>query len=241
MIWRAVSAAAMIGLSTIPSLLSVAAMQTRPRVPEVRFDSLAFRGAAINNPLFPLRPGTIFVFKVTDGTGTSVDSITVTRDTKRIAGVTAVVVHDRLSRGRAIIEDTFDWYAQDTTGTVWYLGEDTKEYRAGKVISATGSWQAGVEGAVAGIVMKAHPQVGDTYRQEYRRGVAEDMGRVVSITDTVTVRAGHFAQCTTTEDSSPLEPKVRERKTYCLNVGLVRERTIAGGSERSELIAVARP
>jgi hypothetical protein len=240
---RCTASAAAIALSMITSLPSLAVTQAKSKVPHVagvRFDSLAFRGSAIDNPLFPLAPGTVFVFEVKDGDEISVDSITVTRDTKRIAGVTAVVVHDRLTRGGATVEDTFDWYAQDTAGTVWYLGEDTKEFRAGKVISTAGSWQAGIAGAVAGIIMKAHPRVGETYRQEYRRGVAEDMGRVVSVSDSVSVRAGRFARCITTEDWTPLEPKIRERKTYCPNVGLVRERIVSGGSERSELIAVAR-
>ena len=217
------------------------ATQRPPSVPVLRLDSLAFRGGPVDNPLFPLPPGTTFVFRVQENDETSVDSVTVTRQTKRIAGVTAVVVHDRVSRRGAIVEDTYDWYAQDTLGNVWYLGEDTKEYRAGKVVSTQGSWQAGVAGAAAGIIMKTAPRVGDTYRQEYRKGVAEDMGRVVSVGDSVLVPAGRFTRCVTTEDWSPLEPKIRERKTYCPGVGVVLERTTAGGTEQSDLVEVVRP
>jgi hypothetical protein len=224
----------------VPGVADAQARSTAT-IPTPRFDSLAFKGSVVDNPLFPLRPGAAYVFEITDDGETSVDSVTVLRETKRVAGVTATVVHDRVSRRGAIVEDTFDWYAQDTSGTVWYLGEDTKEYRAGKVVSTAGSWQAGVAGAIAGIMMKAHPRVGDSYRQEYRRGVAEDMGRVVSVTDSAAVRAGRFTSCVTTEDWSPLEPKVRERKTYCPGVGLVRERVTTGGSERSELVAIVRP
>jgi len=206
--------------------------------PVLRFDSLAFRGVTVDNPLFPLRPGTVYVFEVRDDGRILADTIRVLRETKRVAGVTATIVHDRVSRAGVIVEDTYDWYAQDTSGAVWYLGEDTREYRDGKVVSTAGSWQAGIGGARAGIVMRAKPKVGDTYRQEYRKGVAEDMGRVVRVDDTLTVRAGRFAHCVSTDDWSPLEPNVKERKTYCPGVGLVRE---VGGSERSELVAVVRP
>ena len=226
----------------IALLVAVAAQAQRPAVPPVlRFDSLAFRGGPIDNLLFPLKPGTIFVFEVKDDGRVLADTIRVLQETKRIAGVTATIVHDRVSRAGVIVEDTYDWYAQDTSGTVWYLGEDTKEFRAGRVASTAGSWQAGVAGARAGIVMLARPTVGAAYRQEYRKGVAEDMGRVVSVTDSVSVRAGRFARCVSTDDWSPLEPKVKERKTYCPGVGLVREYVVTGGSERSELVLVIRP
>lgn len=222
-------------------LAAAAAQAQRPAVPPVlRFDSLMFRGGPVDNPLFPLKPGTIFVFEVKDDGRVLADTIRVLDETKRIAGVSATIVHDRVSRAGVVVEDTYDWYAQDTSGTVWYLGEDTKEYRAGKVASAAGSWQAGVAGARAGIIMLARPTVGAAYRQEYRKSVAEDMGRVVSVTDSVSVRAGRFTRCVSTDDWSPLEPKVKERKTYCPGVGLVREYLLSGGSERSELVVVIR-
>jgi hypothetical protein len=222
--------------------VAVATHAQRPTVPPVLpFDSLTFRGGPIDNLLFPLKPGTIFVFEVKDDGRVLADTIRVLHETKRIAGVTATIVHDRVSRAGVVVEDTYDWYAQDTSGAVWYLGEDTKEYRAGKVSSTSGSWQAGVAGARAGIVMRARPSVGDTYRQEYRKGVAEDMGRVVSVNDSVTVRAGRFTRCVSTDDWSPLEPRVKERKTYCPGVGLVREYLVTGGSERSELVTVIQP
>ena len=228
--------------SSVPWLLgaitgSVGSAQAPPlSVPELR--PSAFRGGPIDNPFFPLRPGTVYVYRLHEDEGTALDTITVTRDTKRIAGVTAVVVHDRLSRSGQIVEDTYDWYAQDTTGVVWYLGEDTKAYKQGKVASTVGSWEAGVAGAKAGIVMQARLRIGDAYRQEYRPGVAEDMVRVVRVNDSLTVAAGHFTGCVTTEDWPPLEPGVREHKTYCRGVGLVRERAVAGGKEWSELVEV---
>ena len=134
--------------AVIALLVATAAHAQRPAVPPVlRFDSLAFRGGPVDNPLFPLKPGTIFVFEVKDDGRILADTIRVLQETKRIAGVTATIVHDRVSRAGVVVEDTYDWYAQDTSGTVWYLGEDTKEYSAGRVASTGGSWQAGVAGA----------------------------------------------------------------------------------------------
>jgi hypothetical protein len=226
-------------LGILPLLASgTAALAAQPAPPP--FDSLAFRGPARENPFFPLRPGTTAVLAVRDGGATLVDSIVVTDDTVRIAGVTATVVRDVVRHRGALVEETRDWYATDSTGTVWYLGEDTRERRRGGGTSTAGSWRAGRDGARAGIIMLADPRIGAVYRQEYRRGVAEDVARVASVGDTVTVRAGRFTGCVTTEDWSPLEPGVRERKTYCPGVGLVRERTVAGGAERSELTSLFR-
>jgi hypothetical protein len=208
--------------------------------PVPRFDPGAFRDGAVTNPFFPLEPGVVYVYTVREGTRTSVDSITVTRQRKRIGGVAVVVVHDRVRRDGKIIEDTDDWYAEDTTGTVWYMGEATTSFE-GKKPSTSGSWQHGVAGARAGIIMHARPVVGVAYRQEYRKGVAEDMGRVVSVDDTVSVPAGRYSGCITTEDWSPLEPEVMERKTYCRGVGVVREITTKGGSEVVELVVMRRP
>jgi hypothetical protein len=209
-----------------------------PAVPQL--DPGAFRGTAITNQFFPLEPGAIYVYSVRDGSRTSVDSVIVTRDTKRIGGVTAVVVRDVVRRAGKLVEDTYDWYAQDTSGTVWYLGEATTSHE-GKKPSTNGSWEHGVDGANAGIIMRARPGVGAAYRQEYRKGVAEDMGRVVSVNDIATVPAGRYTGCITTEDWSPLEPETLERKTYCPGVGVVREITTKDGHEVVELVSIRRP
>lgn len=206
-----------------------------------RFEPGAFRSTTVDNPLFPLKPGTVYVFEVKEDDETSLDSITVTSNVKRVAGVQAIVVHDRVRRGGRITEDTYDWYAQDTVGNVWYLGEDTRAYKFARFFSRSGSWQAGEKGAQPGIIMLGRPRVGASYRQEYRKGSAEDMGRVISVGETVTVPAGKFTGCITTEDWSPLEKGVLEHKTYCPGVGVVRELTVSGGNERSELKSIVRP
>jgi hypothetical protein len=152
--------------------------------------------------------------------------------------VTCVVVHDVLRRDGTVIEDTYDWYAQDDLGNVWYFGEDTKEFGAKGEVSTAGSWQAGVNGAQPGIVMPARPAVGPAYRQEYLAGQAEDMGQIFAVGDTVSVPYGSFTGCLRTREWSLLESG-REIKWYAKGVGLVKSRSTSG--ELSELVEVTRP
>ena len=194
---------------------------------------------AVTHPFFPLRPGTTWVYR--PKSGTTVDSITVTFERKRILGISAVVVRDREYRGTTLLEDTRDWYAQDVRGNVWYLGEDTREYRKGRPPSREGSWEAGVNGAQAGLMMPAAPKVGESYRQEYLKGEAEDAAKVIALDGSASTPAGAFSGCVVTEEWSPLEPDVREQKTYARNVGLVRERTVEGGHGEMLLIKVSGP
>ena len=122
-----------------------------------------------------MRAGSRWIYRETDGRGKSQRvEVTVTSRTKQIAGIRARVIHDVASERGRLVEDTYDWVAQDGEGNVWYLGEDTKEYENGKVSSTKGSWQAGVDGAQAGVIVPAKPRVGMTYRQEYYAGEAED-------------------------------------------------------------------
>jgi hypothetical protein len=191
----------------------------------------------IDNPLLPLVVGTTHIYVGGDET----IEVTVTGDTKVILGVTCVVVRDTVRVGGEIIEDTFDWYAQDDDGTVWYMGEDTKEYEGGAVASTEGSWEAGVDGAKAGIVMHAtQPAAGEQYRQEYYACEAEDFAEVVSLDEAVTVPFGQYANCLQTREFTPLEPDVNEYKYYCQGVGLVLEVDVATG-DRTELTQVTGP
>lgn len=193
--------------------------------------------AAAGNPLWPLVPGTRYVYRGGDET----IEVTVTGDTKQILGVTNVVVHDVVSVDGKIIEDTYDWFAQDSAGNVWYFGETTKEHEDGQVVSTEGSWEAGVDGAKPGIVMHAaQPAIGSPYRQEYYVGEAEDMAEVVSLSESVTVPYGSFEGCLQTREFTPLEPGVSEYKYYAPGVGLVLEVHVKSGS-RMELIEVTTP
>jgi hypothetical protein len=192
----------------------------------------------IDNPYLPMRPGSRWVYRETNTRGTRQRVVVqVTRRTRRIAnGVTARVVRDTVTERGELVEDTFDWFAQDRAGNVWYLGEDTTEYENGKPVSKAGSWEAGVDGARAGIAMLARPRAGRGYRQERFPGAAEDRARVLSLDDQAEVPAGHFTGVLTTKDWNPLEPRVLEYKLYAKGVGLVLALDTSGGSGREELL-----
>ncbi len=196
--------------------------------------------AGIDNPYLPYEPGTRFVYEGESEGETETDAVFVTHKTKEIMGVTCTVVKDVVSVEGELIEKTFDWFAQDRFGNVWYFGEYSEEHEDGKV-STAGSWEAGVDGAKPGIVMLADPDVGERYRQEYYAGEAEDMGQVLDLGASVEVPYGSFDNVLVTKDWTPLERKVLENKYYAPGVGLVLERTVRGGTGRFELVELRRP
>lgn len=177
----------------------------------------------IDNPYLPLRAGARWVYEGDTDEGAERIEVEVLRDRRTVMGIEATVVHDAAYLDGELIEDTFDWYVQDSEGNVWYLGEQTAEYDDGTVVSTRGSWEAGVDGALPGIVMLAHPTVGDAYRQEYLAGEAEDMGEVIRTGATTSTPAGSFTDAVVTRDWTPLEPDVIEEKSYAPGVGLVAE------------------
>jgi hypothetical protein len=195
----------------------------------------------IDNPYMPLRPGSRWVYRETDTEGGKQKVVvTVTDKTKAIAnGVKARVVRDVVSENGRPVEITDDWYAQDSDGNVWYLGEDTAEYEKGKVTTRGGSFEAGVDGAQAGIAMPAKPHAGLSYRQEYYKGEAEDKAAVVTVgEEQVEVPYGHFARnVLMTRDLVPLEPKVQELKFFVPKVGLVMAVHTDGSGGREELLS----
>lgn len=196
-------------------------------------------GGPIDNPYLPLVPGTTLVYEGQTEDGAEHEEFVVTHNTRTILGVPCVEVHDTVTLNGELKEDTLDWFAQDREGNVWYFGENSKELRNGLVVSLEGSWIAGVDGAKPGIVMEAHPQVGDVYRQEFSLGTAEDLGRVVSLDASATVPAGSFTHCLKTEDTTPLEPDALEQKFYAPGVGTVLEIDSETG-ERLELIQIEK-
>ena len=197
----------------------------------------------IDNPYYPLPPGQLLVYKgVRDGEK-QVDRVFVTDQTKVVNGVDTVVVRD-IARNHAgvLIEKTYDWFAQDDLGNVWYFGEDTKEYDAhGHVISTEGSWTDGVDGAVRGIVMEASPAVTDAYRQEYYAGQAEDQAWVVQTGMHVDVPYGSLDGVLRTMEWARIEPRVVDMKFYAPGIGIVLEKALAGGQEVAELVKVSGP
>jgi hypothetical protein len=186
---------------------------------------------AVTNPLFPLLSGRTFVYV----SGADSNEVEVTHQTRVVMGVTCVVVRDRDWENRELREETYDWYAQDKPGDVWYFGENSLQYENGAVVSTEGSWEAGEDEAKPGIIMKANRQIGESYRQEFKEGEAEDMAEIVSLTDTVTVAYGHFENCLRTREWSPLEPGVTEYKFYASGVGLVKT---LEGSEVFSLVTI---
>jgi hypothetical protein len=209
-------------------------------VPEFPADPSDFV-AQITNPYMPFTPGKVFNYRAETEDGIETTVVEVTHDTKVIMGVTTTVVRDRVYLDGSLIEDTFDWFAQDEDGNVWYFGEDSKEIEDGVVVSTEGSWEAGVTGAKPGIVMLAQPKIGMQYAQEEAEGVAEDHATVLSLKKVVLVPAGTFENCLQTMDWTPLEPGVREFKYYAPGVGLVLEVHPAGGQERNELTSFSSP
>jgi hypothetical protein len=196
----------------------------------------------IDNPYWPMRPGSRWIYRETDQEGARQRVVvTVTRRTKMIAnGIRARVVRDVVREDGKLVEKTDDWYAQDKAGNIWYLGEATTDYENGKPVSTEGSFEAGVDGAEAGIVMPAKPRRGMKYRQEYYAGHAEDKGEIVSLREQAEVPFGHFRRVLMTKDTNPLEPKVLEFKFYARGVGPVLAVGVSGTSDREELIRYKR-
>jgi hypothetical protein len=206
----------------------------------VKLDPSEFT-TSIDNPWWPMRPGSRWVYRETDLEGTIQRVVvTVTDRTKMIAnGVEARVVHDVVTEDGMPVEVTDDWYAQDADGNVWYLGESTAEYENGKVASRAGSFEAGVDGAQPGIIIPADPKPGLAYREEYYKGEAEDKAKVLSVTEQAEVPAGHYRPTAMTSNVNPLEPKVQEYKFYARGVGPVLVLQSSAGTGREELLSYA--
>jgi hypothetical protein len=195
--------------------------------------------ARIDNPWFPLKPGTTLVYRGLKDGQPSRDVVTVTDRTKTIDGAPCVVVEDRLYLRERLRERTSDWYTQDRNGNVWYYGESTAELdKRGRVTSTEGSWQAGVNGAKPGIFMPANPKVGGGGRQEYYKGHAEDRFQILSLHASVHVPYVSSKNALLTGETTRLEPGVVDHKYYVRGIGTVLEQTVRGGSERNALVSV---
>ena len=193
----------------------------------------------IDNPYWPMDPGTRWTYRETDQEGARLEVVvTVSDQTERIAnGVTARIVRDTVTEDGEIVEDTFDWYAQDKDGNIWYLGENTAEFEKGKVVTKEGSFEAGVDGALPGIIMPSDPKDGMQYRQEYYKGKAEDNGEVLSTDEMAQSPFGHFDNALLTKDTISIEPNVLEYKLYAKGIGPVLTLGVSGGpGSREELI-----
>jgi len=191
----------------------------------------------IDNPYFPLVPGTTFIYESQNISPSSRDVFAVTHNTRVLDGVTCVEVHDSVFTGGVLTEDTLDWFAQDKEGNVWYFGENTHELEDGLISTIDGSFMGGVDNDKPGIIMKAHPAVGDFYRQEFSLNNAEDEAESLSLETVVTVPYGTFRHCLQSEETTPLEPDALEDKYYAPGVGNVLTVDRVTG-ERDELVQI---
>jgi hypothetical protein len=194
--------------------------------------------AVVDNPWFPLTPGSTYVYQGVKDGEPSRDVYVVTHDTKVIDGVPCVVVQDQLFLSGALGENTTDYYTQDRQGNVWYFGEATEELdKNGKVTSTEGSWLAGQDGALPGIYIGANPTVGQGFRQEYYAGHAEDRFEVMSLASPITVPYGSFTDALLTKEWTALEPAVLDHKYYVKGVGEVAELSVSGPVEQARLVS----
>lgn len=237
--------AAALALALVASTESAASTSSKPSAPawvlrgpySPTIDPANF-AVRVDNAYFPLKPGTSFYFEGVSDRVAQTDDVVVTRKTKIVLGVKCTVVRDTVSENGKAIERTFDWYAQDRQGNVWYMGENSLELKDGRFVRADDSWQGGANEAKPGIIMRAHPMAGDVYRQEYYvPGGALDQARVMGTSATVRVPDGSSRRALVTVEWSPVEPQL-ERKLYVRGIGEVEEKVIAGGHESFRLTHV---
>jgi hypothetical protein len=192
----------------------------------------------IDNPYWPLKPGTAYHYQGVRESTPQTDDEVVTRKTKQILGITCTVVRDTVSEQGVAVERTLDYYAQDTQGNVWYMGEDSFERRHGHMVRASDSWLSGVDGGEPGIIMPANPQPSEQYRQEYYPpGEALDEATVLRLDGSVTVPNGSYGGVLVTSEYSPLEPQT-EQKYYAPGVGEVEETVVKGHHEEFQLVGI---
>jgi hypothetical protein len=209
----------------------------------VRLDPGAF-STRITNPWWPMRVGSRWTYRESAPDGTiQRDVVVVLPKTKALAnGITARVVSDVTTEDGVPVEVTRDYYAQDRCGNLWYLGEATAEYENGKPVSRAGSFEAGVDGAEAGVLVPAKPELGARYRQEQYAGHAEDRAEIFSLREQVEVPFGYFrrGRILMTRETNPLEPRVLEYKYYARGIGPALAIGVSGDADREELVHYTR-
>jgi hypothetical protein len=218
-----------------PSASALAAIHGRyaPAIDPARFV------AKVDNRYWPLRPGTTFHYRGVRNKTPQTDDETVTDRSESILDIPCTVVRDTVSEHGLPVERTFDYYAQDEQGNVWYMGEDSLERKHGRLVRASDSWLAGVDGGKPGIIMPAHPKPGDAYRQEYYPpGEALDEARVLRLHGSASSPFGSYSNALVTSERSPLEPQT-EDKYYVPGVGEVKEKVVKGHHEAFELVAIS--
>ncbi len=183
-------------------------------------------------------PGTAYHYQGVRGKTPQTDDEVVTSQTKQILGIACTVVRDTVSEHGVAVERTLDYYAQDTEGNVWYMGEDSFELQHGQMVRASDSWLSGVKGGEPGIIMPANPQPNEQYRQEYYPpGKALDEATVLDLDGSIKVPYGSYSGLLVTSEYSPLEPQT-EQKYYAPGLGEIAERVVKGHHEEFQLVSV---
>lgn len=196
----------------------------------------------VTNPYFSLPNGRKWIYEGNAEGEKERIQVEVTNREKFVMGIKMTVVRDRVWVDGELEEDTFDWFAQDKDGNVWYFGEQVDNYEDGKIVNHDGSWEAGIDGAKPGLIMKANPNVGDSYVQEYLKGEAEDMGEVLGINQTVKIKLKKYSNCLLVKDWNPLEANSSEHKFYSKEVGfLILERVVGNEDYYVELVEIFNP
>ena len=193
-----------------------------------------------HQPVLPARSGDRDGLRRQAGRGAAADRADGDQRDEGHHGGRTSVVRDIVTG--ALEERTSDWYAQDASGNVWYFGEDTKEYTNGVVSSTAGSWEAGVDGALPGIIMQANPVQGDAYRQEYRPTVAEDVALIKQVGASAEVPAGRYSDVLVTNDRDLLDLNKDEDKYFAPGVGLVKLGGLVNGHREDVwLVSILAP
>ena len=204
--------------------------------------SIVRLAVTIDNLFFPLQPGASYRYEAVTDDGLERTQVEMLAERREVMGISATVVHDTVTLDGELVEDTFDRYAQDASGNVWYLGEDVSNYENGVFRDKAGSWEAGVDGALPGIIMNADTSshLGGICRQEHYAGYAEDMADLLAIDASVSVPVGECLGAVKTRDHTSLEPGQEEENYYAPGIGLVKVVNLPTGKEEL-LISRAPP
>ena len=230
-VWATV--ALLLSLVVGVAVLSSASEERALYAPHI--DPAAFT-TRIDNPYHPLRPGTRWVYEGRTDEGSERKVVEVTDEIRVVMGVPCVVVKDTVTLEGELYEETVDWFAQHRDGAVWNFGEETRKRADDGQFTPAGSWEAGLGGALPGVIMPADPRPGGPYYQEYLPGEAEDMAQVIQDGASLTVRFGSYVRVVVTRDWSPLDPGVVEHKHFAPGIGLIREEAVEGDEYRMELV-----
>ncbi len=228
-------------MATVDLVITVGEME----IPIPTLPSASSFVSGIDNEYLPYTPGKVYTYEGETDEGDETIVVTVTSEIKTILGIECMVINDVVSVDGDLVEDTDDWFAQDDNGNVWYMGEDSKDYEDGEVVSTEGSWEAGVDGALAGILMFADPSahLNELYRQEYYLGEAEDLAEVVEVGVSVTIDLGTYTNCVKIKEWNPLEADGEyEFKYFAPDIGLIKEEKFNDEDELEEeveLVSIA--